>query len=67
MLAFDWSAQAINISERQIKLSCQLTPYLITTAKETATEGPRFPDYYQDQEGGGRRIVYTGKKSFGLK
>ena len=41
------------------KLSCELTHYLITTAKETAAEGPRFPDNYQDQEGsrGGGGVV----------
>ena len=67
ILASDWSAWSINISEGQKKLSCQLTPYLITTAEETATEGPKFTDNYQDQEGGGQRIVDTGKKSFVLK
>ena len=43
-----------------------MTPYLITTAEETATERPKFTDNYQDQEGGGQRIVDTGKKSFVL-
>ena len=51
ILASDWSAWSINISEGQKKLSCELTHYLITTAKETAAEGPRFPDNYQDQDG----------------
>ena len=51
ILASDWSAWSINISEGQKKLSWELTHYLITTAKETAAEGPRFPDNYQDQQG----------------
>ena len=59
-MACDWSGWSINISEGQKKLSCQLTPYLITTVKETVTEGSRFPGNYQDPEGeGGRKIVDT--------
>ena len=48
-------------------VSCQLTPSMITTAEETATEGPRINDNHQDQEGDGQRIVDIGKKSFNLK
>ena len=50
MLAFDWSAQAINMSEGQIKLSCQLTPYLKIPAKLLVTNKPRFPQESQDQD-----------------
>ena len=53
ILASDWSAWSINVSDGQKILSCKLTHYLITTAKETAADGPRFPDNYQDQDGGG--------------
>jgi hypothetical protein len=33
---------------------------MITTAEETATEGPRINDNHQDQEGDGQRIVDIG-------
>ena len=63
ILASDWSAWSINISEGQKKLSCELTHYLIRTAKETAAEGPRFPDNYQDQEGSRGDIIDGGDRS----
>ena len=49
MLAFDWSAQAINMSEGQIKLSCQLTPYLKIPAKLLVTNEPRFPQVQDER------------------
>jgi hypothetical protein len=49
MLAFDWSAQAINMSEGQIKISYQLTPYLKKLAKLLVTNKPIFPQDSQDQ------------------
>jgi hypothetical protein len=60
ILASDWSLWSINISEGQKRLSCELTHYLIRTAKETAAEGPRFPDNYQDQEGSRGNIINCG-------
>ena len=48
MLASDWPAQTINISESNIKLSCQPTQYLTKPAKLLMANKPGFP---QDQDG----------------
>ena len=61
MLAFDWSAQAINMREGQIKLSCQPTPDLKIPAKLLVTNKPRFRQGLKSPKIKTKepRIVYT--------